>query len=74
MALLSPFVELHGLSMVNSVITRVHAFIDDYRPEGVHLYKTFPVPGHIAVLSKYVCGYASWYCEYWSFHMSHSTD
>ena len=72
--LLSPFAELHSLSLINYVLTLGNNFIDDYRPQGINLYRSFPSPGFICFAFKYVCGYASWYCEFWAIYMSHSTN
>lgn len=71
--LLSPFVELHGTSLINYIIVLGNIFIDDYRPDGIHYYKSFESPSALATAFKYVCGYAGWYCDFWSLYMSHST-
>lgn len=50
-----------------------NVLIDNYRPDGFHIYRSFKNPGFITEGFKYVCGYADWYCNFWSLYMSHST-
>lgn len=62
--LLSPFAALEGSTFINLVLIYGNNLIDDLRPEGLHIYRSFKNPGVIPYGFKMVCGYASFVCDF----------